>query len=505
LYPYLYVTIAQLNKPSIKMTTLKLPDFTNAAVLVVGDVMLDRYWFGDAGRISPEAPVPVVKVKQIDDRPGGAGNVALNIAALGAKVTLIGVTGDDEAARILSEQLTANGVDSQVQHIANIPTITKLRVISRHQQLIRLDFEEKFPAFNSASLLDIYKKALAHTDLVILSDYSKGTLTAPQQFIELARAANIPVLVDPKGLDFSIYRGADVITPNLKEFETVAGVCLNEQDLVTKGQQFLRDNDIKALLLTRGEQGMTLIQQDHEETHLPAHAREVFDVTGAGDTVIAMLGAALAAKSTLVNAMGLANLAASLVVAKLGAATISTPELQVAINSNGVTQGGVLNDEQLLLAVNEARMKNKKIVFTNGCFDILHAGHVTYLKQAKQLGDYLIVAINDDDSITRLKGPGRPINSVEQRMAVLAGLGVVDWVVSYADDTPKRLLKLLQPHILAKGGDYTIDQVVGAEIVLAYGGDVRVLGVTKGVSTTAIIDRMVQSVKLTQQEDVSTE
>jgi D-beta-D-heptose 7-phosphate kinase/D-beta-D-heptose 1-phosphate adenosyltransferase len=249
---------------------------------------------------------------------------------------------------------------------------------------------------------------------------------------------------------------------------------------------------------------MTLIQRDQEEIHLPAHAREVFDVTGAGDTVIATLGAAMAAHATLPNAMLLANLAASLVVAKLGAASISIAELQVAVQSTGDTQGGVLNEEQLLQAVNEARLQNKKVVFTNGCFDILHVGHVTYLQQAKQLGDYLIVALNDDASITRLKGPGRPINTVEQRMAVMASLGVVDWVVSFSDDTPKRLLKLLQPDILVKGGDYSIDQVVGAEIVLAYGGDVRVLGVTKGISTTAIIDRMAQTVKLSQQEDVLT-
>jgi D-beta-D-heptose 7-phosphate kinase/D-beta-D-heptose 1-phosphate adenosyltransferase len=207
----------------------------------------------------------------------------------------------------------------------------------------------------------------------------------------------------------------------------------------------------------------------------------------------------------LPNAMLLANLAASLVVAKLGAVSISNAELQVAVNSNGVTQGGVLNDEQLLLAVNEARQRNKKVVFTNGCFDLLHVGHVTYLQQAKQLGDYLIVAVNDDASITRLKGPGRPINNVEQRMAVLASLGVVDWVVYFSDDTPKRLLKLLQPDILVKGGDYSIDQVVGAEIVFAYGGDVRVLGITKGISTTSIIDRMAQNAKLSQQEDVLTE
>ncbi len=483
------------------MKNVELPNFANGAVLVVGDVMLDRYWFGDAGRISPEAPVPVVRVKQIDDRPGGAGNVALNLAALGTQTTLIGLTGNDEAARVLSEQLTITGVNSQIQHIDNIPTITKLRVISRHQQLIRLDFEEKFPAFNPEALLTAFKKALLHTDLVILSDYNKGTLADPQAFIQLAKAAGIPVLVDPKGTDFSIYQGADIITPNLKEFETIVGACANETDIISKGHAFLRTYNIQALLLTRGEHGMTLIQQNQEELHLPAHAREVFDVTGAGDTVIAALGAAIAAKSSLPNAMTLANLAASLVVSKLGAATVTSLELEAAINSNSVASGSIFNDEQLLLAVNDARHKGKRIVFTNGCFDILHAGHVTYLQQAKQLGDFLVVAINDDNSITRLKGPSRPVNKVDQRMTVLAALGAVDCVVSYSDDTPKRLLKMLKPDVLVKGGDYTVDQVVGAEIVHAYGGNVRVLGVTKGVSTTAIIDRMVQNVKLTETEN----
>jgi D-beta-D-heptose 7-phosphate kinase/D-beta-D-heptose 1-phosphate adenosyltransferase len=481
------------------MTNIHLPNFTDSNVLVVGDVMLDRYWFGDAARISPEAPVPVVRVKQIDDRPGGAGNVALNIAALGAKVTLIGITGNDEAAQILTAQLVASRVNSQIQHIDNIPTITKLRVISRHQQLIRLDFEEKFPAFNPESMIAAYKKELAKADIVILSDYNKGTLASPQIFIQLARAANIPILVDPKGQDFSIYRGANVITPNLKEFEAVVGNFQDEHEIVVKSHAFLHAHNIDALLLTRGEQGMTLIETNTEELHLPAHAREVFDVTGAGDTVIAVLGAALATKSSLANAMALANLAASLVVSKLGAATVSAPELQIAIHGVTSTSGGIVNDEQLLLAVNDAHIRDKKVVFTNGCFDILHAGHVAYLQQAKHLGDYLIVAVNDNDSVMRLKGPGRPINNIEQRMAVLASLGVVDWVIPFGDDTPRRLLKLLQPDVLVKGGDYTVDQVVGAEIVHAYGGDVRVLGATKGVSTTAIIDRMVQNVKLTQE------
>lgn len=476
------------------MSISQLPAFNQASVLVIGDVMLDRYWFGDASRISPEAPVPIVAVKHFDNRPGGAANVALNIAALGAHVTLIGLAGKDEAGDILAAQLASTGVNSKISYLDNVPTITKLRVVSRHQQLIRLDFEVKFQE-QCEAIVQAYQAALNEVDVVVLSDYNKGTIHNSQQFIQMARDANVPILVDPKGNDFSIYRHANIITPNLKEFEAVAGSFKSEKELVEKGQKFLNEYQIDALLLTRGEKGMTLIQSETDELHLPAHAKEVFDVTGAGDTVIAVLAAALAADTTLPNAMTLANLAASLVVGKLGAASVSAAELQVAIADTNISSG-VLNEEQLLLAVNEARKNGKRIVFTNGCFDVLHAGHVTYLQQAKQLGDYLIVAVNDDNSIKRLKGLGRPINNVEQRMAVLASLGVVDWVVPFADDTPNRLLKLLQPNILVKGGDYEISGVVGNEIVLAYGGEVRVLGVVKGISTTAIIDKMVQSVNL---------
>ncbi len=474
----------------------QLPNFTEASVLVIGDLMLDRYWFGDAARISPEAPVPIVNIKQIDERPGGAGNVALNIAALGAKTTLIGITGTDDAARILTEQLLAASLSHDLHCLARIPPITKLRVISRHQQLIRMDFEEKFPPFNPEKIIDFYKRNLSENKAVILSDYGKGTLACAPELIRLAKAAGVTVLVDPKGTDFSIYSGADIITPNFKEFEAIVGVCHNENDIVSKGLKLLQQHHINALLLTRGERGMTLIQQHEEEIHLPAHAREVFDVTGAGDTVIAILAAALSAGTTLPQAMAIANLAASLVVSKLGAATVSVPELQVAMAETPVTSGGIVNEELLQLAVSEARLKNKRIVFTNGCFDILHAGHVTYLQQAKQLGDLLIVAINDDESVRKLKGSGRPINNVEQRMAVLAGLGVVDWVISFNDATPERLLKKLQPDVLVKGGDYTPDGVVGADIVRAYGGDVRVLGVIKNLSTTSIIDRVVKKQRI---------
>ncbi len=453
--------------------------------------MLDRYWFGETCRISPEAPVPVVSVNQTEERPGGAGNVALNIAALGGNATLIGIAGDDEAGHILTEQLAAAGVSHDIHYLQGVPTITKLRVISRHQQLIRMDFEQTFPPAAPLRLTDYYKRALAEAQLVILSDYGKGTLCAAPELIRLARDARIPVLVDPKGRDFSLYRGASLITPNIREFEAIVGHCRNEQDIIEKGRALIAEQHIDALLLTRGERGMTLIQQNNaEELHFPAHAREVFDVTGAGDTVVAVLGTALAAGSPLPEAMSLANLAAGLVVAKLGAATVSAPELRAALNATIRFAGGIVNEEQLALAIGQARAQGERIVFTNGCFDILHAGHVTYLQQARQLGDRLIVAINDDDSVRRLKGAGRPINTIEQRMAVLAGLGMVDWVTSFSEDTPEHLLKKLRPDILVKGGDYTVEQVVGSSIVRAYGGDVRVLGCIKDLSTTSIIDRV---------------
>ncbi len=476
-----------------------LPDFSKASVLVIGDVMLDRYFFGDAARISPEAPVPIVNVKESDERPGGAANVALNIATLGARVAIIGITGKDEAAQILSEQLTAAQIKLGLHRSAESTTITKQRIISRHQQLIRLDFEDSFSEVDHHSLIAAYREHLAAVDVVVLSDYGKGTLADPQRFIHLAREANLPILVDPKGVDFTRYRGATLITPNLKEFETVVGHCRNEDEILRRGQALIAELDLKALLLTRGDQGMTLIQLNQGTLHLPAYAHEVYDVTGAGDTVIAVLAAGLAARLALPQAVALANLAASIVVTKLGTATVSTPELDGMLKGGlpGDTSipRGIVNEDQLLSLVQQARSQGKRIVFTNGCFDVIHAGHVSYLQEAKELGDCLIVAINDDASVTRHKGAGRPIHHLAQRLTVLAGLGAVDWVTSFEDDTPERLLKRIKPDVLVKGGDYTIDQVVGADIVYAYGGDVRVLRCEDGISTTNIIKRMLNNLQ----------
>ena len=465
------------------------PPFDQAAVLVVGDVMLDRYWYGSTSRISPEAPVPVIRVTRTDDRPGGAANVALNIAALGAPAYLLGVTGQDEAAAALEQQLHSVGVSTSFIRQAQQPTIVKLRAMSRQQQLLRMDFEEQFQV-PVQDLLEQINSLLPQVQVMILSDYGKGSLSGHQQLIAAARAKNVKVLVDPKGTDFSIYRGASLLTPNLAEFEAVMGACNDEADILAKGQQLLQQLELEALLITRGEQGMTLLRPQQQALHLPAQAREVFDVTGAGDTVISTLATALASGEDLAHAMYMANLAAGIVVGKLGTSTISAPELRRALQGENSIGRGVLGLEQLQAAVAEAKARGERVVFTNGCFDILHAGHVHYLEQAREQGDRLIVAVNADASVKALKGPGRPINSVERRMAVLAGLGAVDWVTSFAEDTPENLLRLLQPEVLVKGGDYSEDQVVGAGIVRAYGGEVRVLGLVENSSTTAIVEKI---------------
>ncbi|GAA4500274.1 bifunctional D-glycero-beta-D-manno-heptose-7-phosphate kinase/D-glycero-beta-D-manno-heptose 1-phosphate adenylyltransferase HldE [Pseudaeromonas paramecii] len=466
---------------------ITLPDFEQARVLVVGDVMLDRYWHGPTSRISPEAPVPVVRVEQSEERPGGAANVALNVAALGAHATLLGLTGQDEAADALSARLNGVGVACDFVRVPHFPTITKLRILSRNQQLLRLDFEEGFHGVDPEPLLARIQAALPDSGVLILSDYAKGALAAVSRMIPLARAAGVPVLVDPKGTDFEKYRGATLLTPNMSEFEAVVGKVKDEQDLVAKGLELVRRFELQALLVTRSEHGMTLIRDGQTELHLPAQAHEVYDVTGAGDTVIGTLATALAAGKPLDEACALANAAAGIVVGKLGTSTVSPVELARAIYGEQETGFGVVSEQQLKVAVAAARSRGETVVMTNGCFDILHAGHVAYLQQARQLGDRLIVAVNDDASVSRLKGPGRPVNPVDRRMAVLAALGAVDWVVPFGEDTPRRLIAEVLPDKLVKGGDYQPEQIAGFDEVTANGGEVLVLNFEDGCSTSAII------------------
>lgn len=467
---------------------IRLPDFDTARVLVVGDLMLDRYWHGPTGRISPEAPVPVVKVEQIEERPGGAANVALNVAALGGKASLLGLTGDDEAADALEKQLKAVKVDCDFSRLKEQPTITKLRILSRHQQLIRLDFEEPFHNIDSSELLGKIEKHCQGHQVMILSDYNKGALSQVQAMIALANKANIKVLVDPKGSDFSKYRGASLLTPNFGEFEAVVGPCKDEAEIIAKGLKLIEELELEALLVTRSEHGMTLIRPNSNELHLPTLAQEVYDVTGAGDTVISVLASALASGSALEDACALANAAAGVVVGKLGTSTVSSIELANAVYGSQESGFGVLSEQQLKYAVEAAKHRGEKVVMTNGCFDILHAGHVSYLNHASELGDRLIVAVNDDESVKRLKGEGRPVNPVERRMAVLAGLAAVDWVVSFSEDTPKRVISEILPNLLVKGGDYKPEEIAGGQEVIANGGEVKVLNFEDGCSTSKIID-----------------
>jgi len=434
--------------------------------------------------------VPVVRVNGREDSPGGAGNVALNIAALGAAATLVGLVGEDEPGIELESRLGAAGVLCDFEKVPDKPTITKLRVVSRHQQLIRLDFEELFDEASAEAVNRRAEALLAATDIIILSDYAKGSLAKVSQLISMAKKAGVKVLVDPKGSDFTRYRGATLMTPNLSEFEQVVGACPNEETLVARGQQLLKELELEALLITRGEHGMSLIRSGEPELHIPARARDVFDVTGAGDTVISVLASALAAGSPLPEAVALANIAAGLAVTRVGTVAVSGPELRREVQRDGGSDRGVMTRDQLALAVADARAHGEKVVFTNGCFDIIHAGHVGYLVEARKLGDRLVVAINDDDSVKRLKGEGRPINPVERRMAVVSGLESVDWVVSFSEDTPEALLDAVRPDCLIKGGDYGVDQVVGADIVTAYGGEVKVLSFLDDCSTSAIVDRI---------------
>ena len=454
--------------------------------------MLDEYWFGDTGRISPEAPVPVVRTRAAEQRPGGAANVALNVAALGGRSILAAIVGDDERGRLLTRALELRGVRCELVRSATLPTIHKLRVLARSQQLIRIDAEQSLESA-AGDFGDLFGRLVSQADAVILSDYGKGTLSRAAELIAVTRAAGVPTLIDPKGTDFTRYRGAYALTPNRSEFEAVVGACGREEELLRKGEALLEDLDLTVLLVTRGEQGMTLFERGLEPITLPAQAREVFDVTGAGDTVIALLAAGIAAGLGAADSAALANLGAGIVVGKIGVATASRSELIHALHAQGSGGRGLVGLPELVALVGEAKARGERVVFTNGCFDILHVGHVSYLEEAKSCGDRLIVAVNDDESVRRLKGVGRPVNSLADRMAVLAGLASVDWVVPFAEDTPAELIAKLLPDVLVKGGDYRVDQIAGGDTVLKNGGEVRVLGFKPGRSTSALIDALRRS------------
>ena len=469
---------------------INIPDFSKVHVLVVGDVMLDQYWHGNSRRISPEAPVPIVHVKEDELRAGGASNVALNITSLGASASLLGMTGDDENAKKLETLLSEQGVSCHFQKCATHNTVLKLRIIAQQQQMIRLDFEDDFTSVDKSGLLETFTTLFKQADIVVFSDYDKGTLSDVQEMIQLARQLGKPAIVDPKGTEFIQYRGATLITPNRLEFETVVGKCISDEVLAAKGQELRKELEFDSLLVTRGEDGMSLIREGEEIFHLPTHAREVFDVTGAGDTVISTLAAALAAQASLEDAVVLANLAAGIVVRKLGTATTSLAEIQYEMKQENKIGYGVITEDELEQMIKISQGQGERVIMTNGCFDLMHAGHVDYLQKARELGDRLIVAVNSDQSVQELKGSERPVNLLEQRMRLLAALECVDWVIPFSEETPERLYCRVLPDVIVKGGDYRPKDVVGGDCVKARGGDVEIIKFVEGHSTTNIINKI---------------
>ncbi|SVB78043.1 uncharacterized protein METZ01_LOCUS230897, partial [marine metagenome] len=420
--------------------SLTVPDFSAVRILVAGDLMLDQYSFGPASRISPEAPVPVVHVTETQSRAGGAANVAMNLSSLGAITTVTGIVGKDANATVLRELLELQHVKTVLAESGDRPTITKRRVLSRNQQLLRLDTEETYAAEDASMVASVLRDELGNNDICIFSDYAKGTLGDVSALIALCREHGVPALVDPKGIDFAPYRGATVLTPNLAEFEAVTAATGDDHALVSRAETLRNQLDLQALVVTLGERGMLVVTDTAEATILSARARQVYDVTGAGDTVIAALAAGFGAGLSISDAAGLANLAAGLVVGKIGVASVTPSELKLALHEYGQGGRGLLTREEAAQVAGEARVRGERIVMTNGCFDILHTGHVSYLQEAKTRGDRLMVAVNADESVTKLKGKGRPINPLGDRMAVLAGLAAVDWVVPFAEDTPEQLV-----------------------------------------------------------------
>lgn len=449
--------------------------------------MLDRYWHGDTHRVSAEAPIPVIDVSEIEDRPGGAANVSLNVATLGARSRLIAATGQDEMATILGNKLKASGIACSFIEEAGTPTITKVRLVSRSQQLVRADFEQPFN-ISTDELIDLCREDDDY-DTAIISDYDKGIFQDPEAVIRHLLERNKTVLVDPKFKPFVTYRGATVIKPNLLELKHAVGDWQNDAEMLSKCRELMNQIGCQSMLVTRASEGMTLIQRD-DESHFPARTREVYDTSGAGDTVVAVLAAALSSGQTMKDAVAMSNVAAGIVVSHFGVTSVSGPELRAEIDPEAPVDKGKMSPEQLQQAVQVAKSRGQRVVFTNGCFDILHAGHVDYLSDAAREGDRLIVAINSDESVHRLKGEGRPINPLDRRMTMLAGLEAVDWVVSFDSDTPEALLETIQPDVLVKGGDYGIDQVVGADIVRAAGGEVKVLSLVDDCSTTALVEKI---------------
>lgn len=484
---------ATANGPDIQALVEGL---ARARVALAGDVMLDRFVYGEVSRISPEAPIPVLRVGDEKAMPGGAGNVARNLAALGAKVDFHSVIGEDEAGKELKSALDAEAVTSSLTVDPARETTVKMRFVAMGQQVLRVDRETSLPlgAAPTETLIAALTAALDAKDVLVLSDYGKGVLTPAvlAAAISAARGKGLPVVIDPKGRDYARYAGADVVTPNRKELGEATGLPVeNDEEIVAAARALIMQHGIGAVVVTRAQAGMSVVTPDGV-THLKAEAREVFDVSGAGDTVVSTLAAALGSGLPLPQAAALANSAAGIVVGKVGTAVVHGDELAAKLRERELSalEAKVAGLESARDIVEAWRARGLSVGFTNGCFDLLHPGHVTLLDKARTLCDRLVVGLNSDQSVKRLKGEDRPVQPEIARATVLAALQSVDLVVIFEEDTPARLIETLRPGLLVKGGDYKVSEIVGAEFVQAHGGRVEIVDIVPGFSTTGTIARL---------------
>ena len=468
---------------------MKIDVIAKNTILVVGDIILDEYLGGVIDRISPEAPVPVVHVKETSYKLGGAANVASNLKALGCKVILLGIVGDDFVGGKITELLAAEGIEAALVK-SKKPSIRKTRIIGRSSHMLRLDYEEYYDKADAAELETNFNSIIKKVDSCIFSDYAKGTLQDVTHLIKIAKQANKLVFTDPKHADFAVYAGSDFITPNSKEMAAMLQVAYDSSEWLPTLKSKMQKHNIANVLYTRGKAGMSLITSGDDIISVNAIAAEVFDVTGAGDTVIATLAALITADFEYKNAVTIANYAAGFVVKRQGTAQVRVNDLlhllQVNIPNETIA-------EDIVADVRAAKEEGYKIVMTNGCFDILHAGHVRYLEQAKMQGDKLIVAINSDESVSRLKGPSRPINKIDNRVTVLQALGCVDWVVVFDEDTPKNIITAISPDVLVKGSDYKVSEIVGADYVQSYGGIVGTIDLVPDLSTSNVVKKIAET------------
>jgi len=464
----------------------------DAPIIVIGDVIIDKYWFGDIERISPEAPVPILNFSHEMVKPGGAANVANNIANLGADTILFGVVGKDQDGERIESELSKKNIKCDFFKSDDFQTTSKLRVLNEPNQIVRVDFERENQTINYNELETKISSKIETSSLVVISDYAKGLLTEDftKKIINKAIAMKKIVIVDPKNDNFEKYSKATILTPNKKEFESIVGQCSCNEDIESKGQKLREKLSLKYLLITLGAQGMVLISKNNVEW-FESKARKIFDVTGAGDTVVSFLAAMLASGKEIGNSVNIANKAAGVAVGKIGAATVDLSELSEDLRDKNTDS--IFDDvKSLKETINLKKNNGAKIVMTNGCFDLLHPGHISYLKKAKSFGDILVVAINSDTSVSELKGIKRPINKLADRAVILSSLSMVDYVISFDSLTPLELYKKILPDVLVKGGDYKLDEIEGAQEIIESGGKVKIVKYIEGYSSSSIVEKIVK-------------